>query len=374
MRINKLSLILLLAWTPTALAASLTAVAGAALDTSGIISMPVGIGATIGGTCTTTNPTLITPVNLGNMTNTLNNAFQKVGQFLAETQAKQMQAQVTQMNQQLQEQILFQEELNAKDASQAYLNDTTGMASINPCFLASGAQSTLAGLTKANAYKDFYNKDAQVRQNPVANPNDVTHYLANASKPDYDADTLISASGAPSSPNSVSAYISNLVTPVRARALPSSATVTPAGKAATAFQNMTTARQSLPTEALSYVATQESPMIDAAYADQQWSAFNGGAAPGTVNGKISPNGLLEVLTNSRYASQQFYKQVQADPSEAWQIKQYAMMLAVQLRISQVRLNLLERTAALQAASLAAEQDNSSQAESLRGTALSQAVQ
>ena len=232
----------------------------------------------------------------------------------------------------------------------------------------------MEGLTTANQAKDAYMKDAQKRQAPVSNPVNSIRNLASAPRAEYDAVTLMGAGSTAADPSAVAAYLSNLVTPMPAQSMTDAEKATPAGKRTQAIQNLTAARQSLPTETLAYIAAQQSPVIDASYANQQWKIFNQGPAPGAANGKISPNGLLDVMTNSRYASKQFYQQVAFNPSEAWQIKQYAMMLAVQLRIGQEQLDLLERTASIQAASLAAAQSGqTAQMNNLRGAAMSQTM-
>jgi hypothetical protein len=139
-----------------------------------------------------------------------------------------------------------------------------------------------------------------------------------------------------------------------------------------AVSNVMNTQASLATVTLAAIARHNVPTIPDALANQLWSeSSNSGTPPGEVNGKISQDGLLQTITNGRYANPAFYTNVQTH-GDVWQIKQVDIMMAAQLRMEEEEETMLEHAVALQAAMLASEESGRVAAlNSERGNAMAQ---
>jgi hypothetical protein len=129
----------------------------------------------------------------------------------------------------------------------------------------------------------------------------------------------------------------------------------PAAANFNAVDNIMKTQASLATTTLAAIARHNVPTIQDTLANHLWKeGGNSGTPPGEANGKISQDGLLQSITDGRYASSTFYRDIQGH-GDTWQIKQQAIMLAAQLRMQEEQETMLEHAVAIQAALLASEE-------------------
>ncbi|MHB1631623.1 MAG: flagellar export protein FliJ [Acidithiobacillus sp.] len=318
---------------------------------------PVGPGGYVAGTCNSVGGDIANLQNLQDYQSNLIATINQVGKALNTGQMQQLAATEQELNQKLQEASKTSEIMAAAKAKQDYLRQVTGINSLsNGCNWASGASDTLTGVASAQQMTASAASAATQAEQPTVNPLDAAASLANATAPDLSAGTLLPLGGAATAvtASAISAYIKNTVVPFNAPSIPASVK-NPAATNFRAVANIMKTQASLATVTLSAIARHNVPTISDTLANQLWAeSSNGGTPPGEVNGKISQDGLLQTITNGRYANPAFYTNVQTH-GDAWQVKQVDIMMAAQLRMEEEEETMLEHAVALQAAMLASEE-------------------
>jgi hypothetical protein len=348
-----------------------TPVTASAIGIGGNSFQP-GPGGTVQGTCNSIMGDIVNVNNLQNFQSALVQVIQQVGKAINTGQNQQLQAAIQQRNQQLQEGAKNLEVMAANQAVNRYHNQVSGI-NASGCSQASGAADTMNGIVSAQAGAAQITGAAISAEQPVANPLDAVDAAASATAQEVSAASLIPVGSATAPTTSVlSAYIKNAVAPINPQAIAPAAKTTPSGQQYQAIKHIADARESLATVTLGAVAKYNLPETKDTLAQQLWQqAGEPGSAPGTVNGKISDNGLLRVITDSRYASGNYAQKVMTH-GDTWQLRQYAMDLAAQLRMELQEQDMLEHTLALQSAMLATQlQPDIARMNGLRGNALEQ---
>lgn len=263
---------------------------------------------------------------------------------------------------------------DAANAAARYNNQVGGInASSSACDQASGAAQTFNGIVAAQASAAQVTSAALSAEQPTGNPLLDVLSIADATAPDVSAASLIPVgTGTAPTTSVIQAYIKNAVVPVDPQSVTAAAKSTASGVQYQAVKHVADARESLATVTLGAVAKYNLPNTNATLANQLWqSAGETGNAPGESGGNISDNGLLRAITDARYASGPYATKVSTH-GDTWQIRQYAIELAAQLRMEMQEQNMLEHTLALQSAMLATQlQPDISHMNSLRGNALEQ---
>jgi len=335
---------------------------------------PIGPGGYVSGSCNSVGGDIANIQNLQNYQSNLIQTIDQIGKVLNTGQMQQLLANEQLMNQKLQEQALSTKVLMARKAQQDYLQQTTGVNAVgNNCDWSSGAADTLSGIASAQQVAAAAASAATQAEKPVVNPLDAINALAHATAPDVSAGTLLPLGGAATATtaSAISAYIKNSVVPFNAPSVPAKVK-NPAATNFRAVTNIMKTQASLATVTLAAVARHNVPTIPDSLANHLWQeSGSSGNPPGEVNGKISQDGLLQTITNGRYANPAFYQDIHTH-GDTWQIKQIDIMMAAKLRMEEEETTMLEHAVALQAAMLASEESGRvSRLNTLRGNAIAQ---
>lgn len=337
-------------------------------------STPIGPGGYVAGTCNSMGGDIANIQNLQTYQNNLAATIEEVGKVLNTGQMQQMTANEQEWNQVLQEQAMNAKILAATQAKNQYLQQTTGINLMgNNCNWSSGATDTLNGIASAQQVTAQAASDATAAEQPTVNPLDTIKTLAQATAPDISSGTILPLGGAATAvtASAISAYIKNSVVPFNAPSVPKTEK-SPAATNFNAVGNVMNTQASLATVTLAAIARHNVPTINDALANHLWTeSGNSGKPPGEMNGKISQDGLLQSITDGRYANPVFYQDIQMHGG-TWQIKQYDIMMAAQLRMEEEEETMLEHAVALQAAMLASEESGRvNHLNTLRGNAAAQ---
>jgi hypothetical protein len=335
---------------------------------------PMGPGGYVSGSCNSVGGDIANIQNLQNYQSNLIQTIDQIGKVLNTGQMQQLLSNEQLMNQKLQEQALSDKVLMARKAEQDYLQQTTGVNALeNNCNWSSGAGNTLSGIASAQQVAAAAASAAMQNEKPVVNPLDAVNALAHATAADISAGTLLPLGSAATATTAsvISAYIKNSVVPFNAPSVPKKVK-NPAATNFRAASNIMKTQASLATVTLAAVARHNVPTIPDSLANHLWQeSGNSGNPPGEVNGKISQDGLLQTITNGRYANPAFYQDIHTH-GDTWQIKQVDIMLAAKLRMEEEETTMLEHAVALQAAMLASEESGRvSHLNTLRGNAMAQ---
>lgn len=368
----------LLGWTLAALATSAQA---ASFLPSTLPS--VGAGTSIAGNCTSTGGDIATPQNLSNASTNLNAAIEQAGESITIAQNAQAAAFSKSLQALLDVQRQGLRNFIAAYEAAKYTTDTLGpnaqptAAAANlpqGCNMSAMAQSAAAGFTAMSAQKQSIMQRVGQATAPVDSPAKAIASAAQASSAALSPSSILPDNQKPTDAASAAAYIAMAVAPFPPASVPANQLQTPGGVIAQAQINTWTARKNLAAEALSAVAQLHIPTVDATQAQSTWKAAGfSGPAPESSNGKISMNGLLQVLVDSRYANEQFYTALQSG-GQAYALRSYAYELSAQLAIQQQQIAMLQRIVALNAAMLAQQTSAlNGKMDELRAHAMSQSV-
>jgi len=335
---------------------------------------PIGPGGYVAGTCNSVGGDIANIQNLQTYQSNLIQTINQIGKVLNTGQMQQLLSNEQLMNQKLQEHALSIKVLMAKKAKQDYLYQTTGVNAVeNNCDWYLGAGYTLNGIASAQQVAAAAASAATQAEKPVVNPLDAISALANATAPDVSAGTLLPLGGSATATtaSAISTYIKNSVVPFNAPSVPANVK-NPAATNFRAASNVMKTQASLATVTLAAVARHNVPTIPSSLADHLWTeSGSSGNPPGEVNGKISQDGLLQAITNGRYANKAFYQDIHTH-GDTWQIKQIDIMMAAKLRMEEEETTMLEHAVALQAAMLASEESGRvSRLNTQRGNAIAQ---
>ena len=335
----------------------------------------IGAGGSVEGSCNSVGQ-IANIQNLQTYQSNLIATIDQVGKALNTGQMQQLTATEQQMNQSLQEQAKVDAQIAGAKAKQKYLRQTTGINALpNPCTWSSGAADILSGVASAQQVAAAAASSATQAEQPAVNPLTSVQALANAAAPTLSAGTLLPLGGAATAvtASEISAYIKNSVVPVNAPSVPKGVT-NPAATNFKAVSHIMSTQASLATVTLAAIARHNVPTISDTLANHLWTeSDNSGTPPGEVNGKISQDGLLQTITDGRYANPAFYQGLQSTSSgDTVQIKEVDIMMAAQLRMEEEEETMLEHAVALQAAMLASEESGRvNQLNADRGNAVAQ---
>ncbi len=346
-------------------------------------SPSVGAGTSVAGNCQSTGGQIATPQNLSSASSNLNDAIKAAGQAINAQQVAQTNAFTNDLT------ALSRQEWTAIKAFVAayeaarYTDDVTGpnqqpnaTASGLPqgCAMSSLAGSVATGMSTTKVAQQQLQATVAKTVAPAPSHEAAVASAAKAASDAFSATSIMPPASSPVSPASAAAYIAMAVAPVPPTSVPASAHNTNAGQMALAQTNTLTARQSLAAETLSYIAAQHEATIDDTQAKQMWSnAGFSGNLPEDSASKISMDGLLQVMVNSRYANQNFYTALQ-DGGQAYALRTYAYELSAQLQIQQQQVAMLQRIVALNAAMLSAHATQANrQLDTLRSQAMVQTI-
>ncbi len=349
--------------------------AGSALSSAlSSASFNVGPGGMVAGTCNSINGDITNVANLNAFQSSLIQVILEVGKVLNTGQMQQLQEQQTLDNQVLQEQTQSNNEEAVWNAQQTYASQVTGANAIsNPCLDQSGATDLLNGMESAQQAAAASYSAAMAAEASVVNPLDSVGALAHATAPAWSAQSILPVGGATATAAAVSSAIANSVVPFPAMTPGAAAKKTPAGTNFQAVENIQKVRASLASEALAKIAQYNLPTVNGSALVNAWWAGMSGTPPGQgSNGDYSPDAMLQIATDARYANPQWYLNVQQH-AETWNIKQYDKMMAIQLRVDYEQDQMLQRAVAIQAALLANQlAPDIAQLNNLRGQAMSEA--
>lgn len=343
---------------------------------SGSSTPPSDPGGSVQGSCQSVGGNIANIQNLQTYQSNLIATIEQVGKALNTGQVQQLTATEQQMNQSLQEQAKVDAQIAGAKAKQKYLRQTTGINALpNPCAWSSGAADILSGVASAQQVAAAAASSATQAEQPIVNPLTSVQALANAAAPTLSASTLLplGSDATAVTASEISAYIKNSVVPVNAPSVPKSVT-NPAATNFRAVSNIMSTQASLATVTLAAIARHNVPTISDTLANHLWTeSDNSGTPPGEVNGKISQDGLLQTITDGRYANPAFYQGLQSTSSgDTVQIKEVDIMMAAQLRMEEEEETMLEHAVALQAAMLASEESGRvNQLNADRGNAMAQ---
>lgn len=339
-----------------------------------IQNTPIIQGAIVEGSCNSIDGQIATVNNLRTYQDNLSKTINLVGKVLNTGQIQQMKAKERLLNQQLQEEALDQKKLATAEAKNKYLQQTGGANALaSACSLASAAKNTLSGMADAQKVTSKAISEALKAEKPISNPLDNIDTIAKATAPELSSATILALGDRASAPTAsvISAYIKNSVVPINAMSIPKKSK-SPAATNYKAIANVVKTQASLATVTLGAIARHNVPTINDTLANTLWQQTGAsGNPPGEVNGKISQDGLLQTITDSRYANKTFYGKIQ-HRGDTWEIKQMDIMMAAQLRMEEEQETMLEHAVALQAAMLASEESGRVNAlNTLRGNAMAQ---
>lgn len=342
-------------------------------------SFQAGMGSMVQGSCNSVDGNIVNVNNLESFQSALVKVIQEVGKAVNTGQNQQMTADVQQRNQQLQEQTQNDKVMAANNAEKNYSNDVSGINS-SGCTEANGAADTMNGIVSAQATAAQVAASALSAEKPVSNPLQNVTALAAATAPEVSSASLIPLGDATAATASdISAYIKNAVVPYNPQAITATAKSTASGAQYQAVSHIAQTRASLPTVTLAAIAKYNLPKTKDTLAQSLWQkAGESGTPPGVVNGKISDNDLLRVITDSRYASGAYANEISGGTGntggDLWNLRQYTIEVAAQLRMELQEQNMLEHTLALQSAMLATQlQHKMSGMNNLRGNAMEQVM-
>lgn len=135
-----------------------------------------------------------------------------------------------------------------------------------------------------------------------------------------------------------------------------------------------TAKMNLAQDVFAQLIAERTPTMSlGAWARTAWAEEGGkGDPPGLINGKISEASMMDLMVNSRFASERWYTDVQT-MTQPQLLREVALMQALSLRMQLQRLRLEQRTAAIEAAQYAEHVDGNArqQLSTLRPAALQQ---
>jgi hypothetical protein len=324
---------------------------------------PLTSGTQVGGSCKTVGH-IATPTDLGIVNRNLSDALTFAGKAI--TQALQAQASTLNntLTAMLDAQTKIEKGMLQAQAASDYINSVTGANAFptagsvklanNPCLMQSTAQAILSGQAVQQAIGTQIYSTAMKGVAPVRSTNAAVASAAAAGPSAYTPTSLFPDPDRPATAASAAAYIRNLVTPIPPESIPANQRDTAAGRIARANLNALTARQSLAVEALQHIAQQHIPSVPASAAFTLWRAAGfPGNPPETDGTRISSDGMLQVLVDTRFANPEFYKALYTG-GEVYALRSYALELATQLSIQQKQIDALERLVAINAAALSAQ--------------------
>lgn len=351
----------------------------------GAPSPSVGPGTTVAGNCQSTpGDQIATPTNLTNANNNMNNAMQVAGVAINAQQMTQASAFARDLTALSNQEWTDMKAFVAAYEAARYTDDVigpnatpdTGAAALpQECVMAKMASNIATGMSLVKSNQRALQDTVAQATAPVLSHEDAVAKAATAASDAISASSIFPSGSAPVSAASAAHYIAMAVAPVPPTSVPAQAAQTNAGLVARAQINSLTARQSLATETLSYIAAQHQSTIDDTQARQIWAnAGFSGSLPEDDGSKISLDGLLRVMTDARYANKNFYTALQ-DGGQAYALRTYAYELSSQLQIQQQQIAMLQRIVALNAAMLSAHATQSNaHLDTLRSQAMAQTIQ
>lgn len=349
-----------------------------AVSLSTSTSFPLGPGGRVAGGCHSVHGDIVTTEQLQNFQQNIVQVTKEVGTMFNTGQNQQMAANIQQRSQKLQELVHAESQIGAAKAQNKYIRETTGPnASASACQQISGASDTLNGIVASQATAAQITASALSAEQPVSSPMTAVQDLAKASAPTLSASSLIPMGDTAATASAMSAYIGNVVMPVKPQKITAAAESTPAGSQYQALKHVMDARSSLATVTLGDIAKVNLPDTNDALAKLYWQkAGISGPIPGDSNGKVSQNGLLDAMSY-RYLVGSYAiggSQSNGNHGDAWMLRQYAIEMSGELHAELEEENFLEHAVALQAAMLSGKlQKNMGSLNGDRGAAMEQAA-
>lgn len=189
-----------------------------------------------------------------------------------------------------------------------------------------------------------------------AYPEQVTTYLATQLKPqDTSPSSLFPTHGSinPTTEDSTSQYVSLLTNPKPIPVPPTSAAGNPAAARGIADGRVYSANIGLASNALNYIASLHTANVSVSpWMQDAWSSMGGtGNIPGEINNEISPQAMLSLVVQSRFANAEWYNHLSGENQTAL-LREIALMNSANLQVGFDRMQLEERLLAILAAQYA----------------------
>lgn len=330
--------------------------------------------------CSAVNGNFVQTTDLAMSQQNIEQALLAVGKVLNTGQMQQMNAQKQLENQSLQEEVQFQKELAASENVNRTKMQVTNklttaiggkIVSVNQpgsrCNEMSMAQNLGHGMVVNRRLASNFGTVLSGYDQGNVSAMSSLKTLANAKTSTLSAASIFPTATASStypSPSDAAKTIAHLTEPVPPVQLTAKQKKTKAGVLWSAAENAIQSKMSMAQNALATIAAWHQPTIDATYFIDKWKSMQKAAqsatgtssgnapisaSPPGVNsdGKISPDGALNLMVQARYANPSWYSHL-AVQSQSGAIKDLTEMEAVSLRAHWEALRMSEYLAALSA--------------------------